>query len=292
MSFLFGNEIIVVVLFAVVVFFIVYLNLDRIYDKSKAQILTQRDLIIKYLDLMFVEIQVQRITILVLLLSAGLATAVFLFFLPNWIAGLLFGGLFYVAGLRLPPLIVKNMYEKRSGKFVEQMVDGLTIMANGIKSGLTVPQAMERVVDNLPPPISQEFSLVLSQLRLGRSLEEALIELAERIPQQDVQMFVTGINILKETGGNLAETFETIVLTIRERQKIEKKIQAMTAQGLMQGIIVTLVPFGLIGLFMVVDPGYMKPMFNSTLGLFILFLMLVLQIIGGLVIRKIVKIKV
>lgn len=292
MSFLFGNELFVVVLFAVVVFFIVYLNLDKIYDRAKGQVISQRDLIVKYLDLMFVEIQVQRITILVLLLSSGLATVVFLLLLPNWIAGLLFAGVFYVAGLRLPPLIIKSMYDKRSGKFVEQMVDGLTIMANGIKSGLTVPQAMERVVDNLPPPISQEFSLVLSQLRLGRSLEEALIELAERIPLQDVQMFVTGINILKETGGNLAETFETIVLTIRERQKIEKKIQAMTAQGIMQGIIVTLVPFGLIGLFMVVDPGYMKPMFNSTLGLFILFLMLVLQIIGGLVIRKIVKIKV
>lgn len=292
MTFIFGNDLIVVVLFAVVVFFIVYLNLDKIYDKAKGQILTQRDLIVKYLDLMFVEVQIQKVTITVLLLSGGMATVIFLLFLPNWIAGLLFGGIFYIAGLRLPPLIVKNLYDKRSSKFVDQMVDGLTIMANGIKSGLTVPQAMERVVENLPPPISQEFSLILSQLRLGRSLEEALIELAERIPMQDVQMFVTGINILKETGGNLAETFETIVLTIRERQKIEKKIQAMTAQGLMQGIIVTLVPFGLIGLFMVVDPGYMKPMFNSTLGLFILFLMLVLQIIGGLVIRKIVKIKV
>ena len=84
------------------------------------------------------------------------------------------------------------------------MVDGMTIMANGISSGLSVPQSMERVVDNLGTPISQEFGLVLSQIRLGKSVEEALLDLGERIPRPDVQMFVTAVNILKETGGNLA----------------------------------------------------------------------------------------
>jgi tight adherence protein B len=148
------------------------------------------------------------------------------------------------------------------------------------------------VVDNLPHPISQEFALVLSQLRLGRSVEEALIEMGERIPRPDVQMFVTAINILKETGGNLAETFTTIVLTIRERQKVEKKIQAMTAQGLMQGIIITLVPIALILIFLAVNPSYITPMFTTALGLVLLMLMFALQIIGGLTIRKIVKINV
>ncbi len=80
-------------------------------------------------------------------------------------------------------------------------------------------------------------------------------------------MFVTSINILKETGGNLAETFQTIVIVIRERQKVEKKIQALTAQGLMHGVIVTLIPFLLMVVFFVVDPAFIKPMFNTTLGL-------------------------
>jgi tight adherence protein B len=172
------------------------------------------------------------------------------------------------------------------------MVDGLTIMANGIKSGLSVSQSMERVVDNLMPPISQEFGLVLSQVRLGQSLEEALNDLGERIPRPDVQMFVTSVNILKETGGNLAETFSTIVTVVRERQKVEKKIQAMTAQGLMQGMIVTMVPLVLLVVFLFVDPNYVKPMFTSTMGLILLMVMVGLQIIGGLVIRKIVKIDV
>jgi tight adherence protein B len=165
-------------------------------------------------------------------------------------------------------------------------------MANGVKSGLSVTQSMERVVENLGHPISQEFSLVLSQIRLGRSVEEALIAMGERVPRPDVQMLVTSINILKETGGNLAETFATICMTIRERQKIEKKIQAMTAQGLMQGIIITLVPIALLIVFSLVNPGYIKPLFNTTFGLILLFLMFTLQIIGGVTIRKIVKIKV
>jgi tight adherence protein B len=151
---------------------------------------------------------------------------------------------------------------------------------------------MERVVENLGNPISQEFALVLSQIRLGRSVEEALIELGERIPRPDVQMFVTAINILKETGGNLAETFATITTVIRERQKVEKKIQALTAQGLMQGLIITLVPLALLIIFFIIDPGFVMPMFTTGLGLFFLTIMIGLQIIGGLMIRKIVNIKV
>lgn len=105
-------------------------------------------------------------------------------------------------------------------------------------------------------------------------------------------MFVTAINILKETGGNMAETFETIVYVIRERQKIEKKIQAMTAQGIFQGVIITMVPFVLVGVFFLIDPDFIAPMFNTTLGLVLCFVMLALQIIGGVFIKKIVTIKV
>ena len=105
-------------------------------------------------------------------------------------------------------------------------------------------------------------------------------------------MFVVAINILKETGGNMAETFTTIVSTIRERQKLEKKISAMTAQGIMQGIIVTSIPFILGAVFFAIDPGFISPMFETTLGLVLLAAMLALQVIGGMMIKKIVTIKV
>ncbi|PIS10305.1 MAG: hypothetical protein COT73_10075 [Bdellovibrio sp. CG10_big_fil_rev_8_21_14_0_10_47_8] len=274
------------------IFIVVYLWADRVYSFLKGKSLGSRGEIIRLLDLMHVEVEEKKITVLLLLLSLGLGTVFFLLLLPHLVPAFLVAAMVTVAGWTVPLAVVKMLYEKRCNLFVDQMVDGLTIMANGIKSGLSVTQSMERLVENLGNPLSQEFSLVLSQIRLGRSVEEALIELGERVPRPDVQMFVTSINILKETGGNLAETFTTICTTIRERQKIEKKIQAMTAQGLMQGIIITLVPIALIIVFMFVNPGYITPMFNTTLGLILLLAMFVLQIIGGVTIRKIVKINV
>jgi tight adherence protein B len=265
---------------------------NRVVGFLQKKSLGNREEVLRLLDLMFVEVERKKVTALMLLMSFGLGTVVFLAFLPNVLLSCLFGAMVTVAGWAIPLALTRMVYDRRCNLFVEQMVDGLTIMANGIKSGLSVTQSMERVSDNLGQPISQEFSLVLSQIRLGRSVEDALIEMGERIPRPDVQMFVTSINILKETGGNLAETFTTICLTIRERQKIEKKIQAMTAQGLMQGIIVTLVPIVMLIVFSLVNPGYVKPLFSTTLGVIILIMMFGLQFIGGLTIRKIVKIKV
>lgn len=289
---IFANDWIVIALVSLCVVIVVYQYADRFISFLEKKSLGSRDEILRLLDLMFVETDRKKVTISMLLLSFGFGTVVFLLLLPNVIMGIIFASIVTYLGWMIPLMLVKVLYDRRSDLLVSQMVDGLTIMANGIKSGLSITQSMERVVENLPNPISQEFALVLSQIRLGRSVEEALIEFGERIPRPDVQMFVTAINILKETGGNLAETFTTIVVTIRERQKIEKKIQAMTAQGLMQGIIVSLVPVFLILVFMFIDPSYISPMFNTTFGLILLFLMFTLQIIGGVTIRKIVKIKV
>ena len=233
-----------------------------------------------------------KVTRLLIMSSFGLG---FLFFMMAWPSvsiGIFLGLSAGIAGFQLPPLIFKSMYEKRCGVFVDQMVDALTIMANGVKSGSNPQQAMQRVVEIMGNPVSAEFGQVIRQTQFGQSFEEALTDLGERIPRPDVQMFVTAINILKETGGNMSETFETIVSTIRERQKLEKKIAAMTAQGIMQGIIVTCIPFVLGAVFFFIDPTFIQPMFSTTLGLVLLAAMLGLQIMGGLMIKKVVTIKV
>jgi tight adherence protein B len=290
-NFLF-NDWILIPSFGAAIFIISYAWSDRVlkflYDRS----LGHREYVIQKLDLMFVEVEPKKITISLLLLSFGMGTLAFIAVWPNIIAGMIIGSIFVVAGWTVPKYIVESMYTRRCTRFVDQMVDGLTIMGNGIRSGLSAPQSMERVVENMGNPISQEFNLVLSQMRLGLSFEEALNGLAARIPNPDVQMFVLAINILKETGGNLAETFSTIVETLRDRQKVEKKIEALTAQGIMQGIIISLVPFFLLVVYWFVDPNYVKPLFTTTLGLIALVIMLGLQILGGLMIRSIVKIKV
>jgi tight adherence protein B len=287
-----GNDWIMAFAIGTCVFIVVYLWADTVIKYLRDRSLGSRDEIIKLLDLMFVVTDRKRITTLLLLLSFGLGTVVFFALFPNITFGLILGGAVVALGWSLPIMIVKNMHERRASLFTDQMVDGLTIMANGIKSGLSITQSMERVVENMANPISQEFNLVLSQIRIGRSVEDALIDLGERIPKADVQMFVTAINILKETGGNLAETFQTIVYTIRERQKIEKKIQAMTAQGIMQGIIISIVPVVLMVILLLTDPKFIMPMFTTTLGLILTASVFVLIFIGGMFIRKIVKINV
>ncbi len=272
--------------------FIIYIWADKAIEFLHKRSLGKREEIIKLLHLMGSDVNEKRLTILMLAMSFGLGFIFFLAFWPRISIGLLFGVAVTMAGWNIPYLLVKMLYEQRCTKFVDQMVDGLTIMANGIKSGTAPLQAMQRVTEIMSSPIRNEFSQVITQNQFGQSLEEALVDLAERIPRPDVQMFVTAINILKETGGNMAETFETIVYVIRERQKVEKKIQAMTAQGLMQGFIISMVPLVLAIVFFIIDPAFISPMFNTTLGLALCFVILVLQIIGGLLIKKIVTIKV
>ena len=244
------------------------------------------------MDKMFIHIDKKKITLILLLTSFGLGGAIFLVLWPHIIMGTLLSAIVTIAGWSLPKLLITYMWNKRCTQLTNQMVDGMTIMSNGIKAGLSVTQSMERVVENMKGPLSQELGLVLNKIRLGMSVEEALNEFGERVPKQDVQMLVTAINILKETGGNLAETFTMMTLTIRERQKVEKKIEAMTAQGIMQGIIITLVPFLLLVVFLVIDPNYVMPLFIKPLGWVALFVMLALQVIGGIMMKKIVTIRV
>ncbi len=200
--------------------------------------------------------------------------------------------LFYFAW-RLPFLWYSFMIRPaRIKKFSTQMVDALTLMSNGMKSGLNVPQTLQIVVDEMPNPISQEFRLILTENRIGLTFEKAFENLGRRIPSEDVSMFVTSVNILRETGGNISETFDTIAQTIRERMKLQSKIGAMVAQGMMSAIIVGALPWGLGVMLYLIDPVRMTPLFTTPLGWVILLAILILEAIGFVVILKIVKIRV
>ncbi len=289
---MFSSEFVVFPLLGIAIFTIAYLNADRLIQWLSEKSLGSREEIINKLDLMFVKIERKKITWALLLTSFGFGALFFFLFWPNlWFSIPVFC-VITVLGWTIPKHIVNGLYEKRCDAFTNQMVDAMTIMANGIRSGLSITQSMERVVANMSAPISQEFRLVLSEVQLGRTVEEALSDLGERIPRADVQMFVTSVNILKETGGNMAETFQTIQYTVRERQKIEKKIEALTAQGVTQAVIITLVPFLLLIVFYVVDPNFVLPLFTKPLGWLALMIMLGLQVTGGLLMRKIIKIQV
>ena len=291
MSF-FHYDILVILAVALSVFVTSYFCAERVIQWLRQRSLGQREEVLRYLEMMFVETDQRNVTIAMIVSSFGIGALIFVICWPHLIVGMIFGSIITIVMWSVPKLFIRNMWERRCSAFVDQMVDGMTLMANGVKAGLSVQQCMERVQENMANPISQEFGLVLSQMRIGRSLQEALNDLGTRIPRPDVQMFVTSVNILQETGGNMGETFQTITYTVRERQKVEKKIEALTAQGITQGIIISLVPIMLLVVFFIVDPKYVMPLFTTALGLVAVFVMVALQVIGGLMIRKIVKINV
>lgn len=274
------------------IFIISYVYSKRIMEWLKFQSLGTRDYVVERLALMFIEVSPNKILMAQLIASIGLGAVVFILLIPQWFPATLFATMITVIGWKIPRPIVDFMYQRRVDQFTNQMIDGLALMANGMKSGLSVVQAMGVVTQELPDPIRQEFNMVLNENKLGVSVEEAFTNLSKRIVSDDVEMFVTSVNILKETGGNLAETFDTIVTTIRERIKIQNKIKSMTAAAFLQGMTVLAVPPAMGIMFYLQDPAYMQPMFETTVGWALIFVVFMIEIIAFFVIMKLVKIEV
>ncbi len=279
-------------LFFIAVFTVTYHYNSKFLDWLRFQSLGTRDYIVDRLNQMFYDIPPHRILMGLFVLSFGSGTVAFLVCLPNLPMSFVLGAVCTVVGWKAPKPIVEFIYQRRVRQFVMQMVDGLSLMSNGMKSGLSVVQSIGVVTQEMPNPIRQELNLVLSENKLGVPLEEAFTNLAKRVQADDVEMFVTSVNILKETGGNLAETFDTISNTIRERVKVETKIGAMTATGLYQGLVVmAIVP--IIGfIFAQSDPEGMAPLFNTVAGAILLLVVVMLEVAAFFVIMRITKIDV
>lgn len=217
--------------------------------------------------------------------------------LGSFAFGLLLGGVFAAfvfaaAGYFIPSIIVTYLHHRRIGLIDDQLVDALLLMANALKAGLSLQQALELVVRELKPPISDEFGRLVKEIHLGRLTDDALRRFAERVPLEDVRLAVDSILTLRETGGNLSETFQVIAHTIVERKKVQGKIKAMTAQGMSQGILICLFPIVMMLLFTFIDPNYMRPFFHSPLGWMMLVAVFALDGAGLWLMFKLVKVDV
>ncbi len=274
------------------VFIVVYMNAARFLEWLRWQSIGTRDYIIEKLNLMFIESSPNQVLGIMIATSLVPALLIFLVILPQIIPAVVFSVIIAVLMWFVPKYVVDSMFQKRIDTFNMQMIDGLGLMANGMKSGLSIIQALAMVKNEMPNPLSQEFDYVLKQTQLGVSVEEAFQNMAKRMPSEDVNMFVTAVVILKETGGNLAETFETIVYTIRERIKVHQKISAMMTQNLAQGVIVFCMPFALVAMFYFSDPGFLAPLFTNPIGWLMVGVAFGLQLIGGFMIYKGTQIKV
>lgn len=277
-------------LFGICIFLGFYAYSQKIISFFNEKSFGTRERIIEIMDKMLWNFDKEKMTWIFLMMTFGVGFILFIAFLPNIILSVIFGigSIFLIS--HLSTAIMESLWEKRCDRIVNQMVDGMTIMSNGVKSGLSFVQSMERVQVNIGKPLGDEFKLVLNKIRLGMTTEDALNELSERINRPDMLIFVTAVTILKETGGNLAETFETITQTIRGRQKVQQKVDALTAQGMVQGTIISCVPFVLFFVFMFISPDFIKPVMSSVLGWALIGAAIVLVLLGGYFMRKMVKI--
>lgn len=191
-----------------------------------------------------------------------------------------------------PKLLVAWLKKRRERRFEEQLPDALLMIAGTLRAGASLNVAMESMVSESKPPVSQEFELMLREQRLGVDLDTALQNMEKRMPLQDFIMVVAGMRISREVGGNLADTLEGIADTLRRKLTMEGKIQALTAQGRMQGIVMTCLPLFLMMILRWMEPEAMEPLFTTWYGWLVLAVVGVMEVVGYFFIRKIVNIDV
>ncbi len=282
-----------IALIGLLIFFYTYKYSQGIFDWIENQTIGTRTFILEKCEFLMIEANSDHITYILLGLSLGGGGISFVLIgiFISWGFGLFVGFLVGFIAFKIPRPIMNKLVERRIKKYEGQMVDGLTLLANGLRAGLSVPQAISMVVDEMPDPISAEFNLILSQNRIGVPIEECFDNLAARVKTQDNDMFVSSVNILRETGGNLAETFDTIIGVIRERVRLKQKVETLVAQGLFQGYTIAAMPFVIGGIFASSDPQGMSRMMTHPLGIAMFVGAVIMDAIGLIVIMKIVKVK-
>ena len=188
--------------------------------------------------------------------------------------------------------LAKYLDGKRRAAFNAQLPEALATMSNALRAGFSLSQAFESVVEQGEPPVSEEFAILQQQLKVGMGFEDALESLSQRVGSDDLTLVTTAILVSRKTGGNVTEIFDKIAETIRGRQKIERKVKSLTAQGRLQGLVVSAMPLFLGVAMTLVKPKMMIPFLTSAAGLLAVLGMFALIAVGWLMIRKIIRIDV
>ncbi len=195
-----------------------------------------------------------------------------------------------VAAFPVPRLYLKILRKNRMRKFNEQLEDALLSMSSSLKAGFSINQALESLARENRYPLSFEFNLLVQELRLGVSLEDALNKMSNRLDCPDFELVAVSILTARQTGGELTATLERLAGVIRERVRISSRIRALTAQGRMQAVIIALMPAGLFFAMMNIAPDMMNSFFSTVAGVLSLLGVIVLDVTGFIMIRRITNI--
>jgi tight adherence protein B len=195
-------------------------------------------------------------------------------------------------GVALPAGIVYRRRAWRARRFAEQLPDALDLVRAALQAGHGLFSACALVGEEFPEPIAREFRELTHEIRHGLPLREALANLCERVDNPELPLLATGILIAQDTGGNLAEVLDNIACTIRERFKLVRDMQVLTAQGRFSGLVLTVLPVGVGLLLAVTSPGYFLPMLGDPVGRKALLYAALSLVCGHLVIRRLTRLEV
>jgi tight adherence protein B len=194
-------------------------------------------------------------------------------------------------GAMIPVSWVWLKAHRRLQAFENQLPDLLIGVAASLKAGHSFKQALQAIVDDGAEPAAKEFNRVLTETRLGRPLDDALGDMAERVGSNNLSFIVTAVAVQSQVGGSLASLFDMVADTVRNRQQFARKIKALTAMGRMSAYVLVGLPFFLAGALSLLNPGYMAPLFGTSTGHKMIMLSLVMMAIGSLLLKKIVSFK-
>ena len=243
------------------------------------------------LDLLMVRAGLPLLGSEFLAISAGLSLFVFIIFALatfNPVTGLLAAFLFLAADF----VFVQRRVSRRLNNFQRQLADCLSLVANSLRAGFSFLQTMEIISREMEPPMSTEFERVMRDTSLGKSLDEALHDMDERVGSADFSLVITAVLIQQQVGGNLATILDTIRETISERIRLRREIGTLTAQGRATGIILACIPIALFMFFYLTSPEFIKPLLTTSIGHLAIGAAAVMEIIGFIIITKIVDIKI
>ncbi|MCA9409507.1 MAG: type II secretion system F family protein [Candidatus Omnitrophica bacterium] len=278
---------IIVIIFLIfsTVAIISYLVIPLIYDRYAIMSLRRQHQLTNSMEQLMARDEAQkrsRMFIFAPFILAGLGY----YFSPEGLGsyGAIFG---FTAGLILPSIYINVLTKKTRDKFSDQLIDALMIMSSSFRGGLSLVQAIEAVVEEMPNPIRKEFGTVLGENKMGVSMDEALFHLYNRLPSSAVQQMITAILLARETGGNLPVIFNRIVTNIREAKKIQQNLDTLTIQGKIQGAVMSMLPIAFAFIVYNANRRIFNHMLESDLGRSMLIYAVISETIGAYLVWKI-----
>lgn len=223
----------------------------------------------------------------ILLLWGGLVGLIT--FLVTLKGAMFFAGV--LAGILMGPALLGLRIRRRRKKFTNQLGDMLTMVANALRAGFSFMQAFELISREMDAPMGREVQLVVNEVNLGNTLESALDNMQRRVASPDFELVVTAVLIQRQVGGDLASILDTISETIAERVRMKREVMALTAQGRLSGITVAILPFAFTIIMSFINPTYLMPLIETDTGRMFVVGGIILEILGIIIIRKIVDIQ-